>query len=145
LPSLTRRSLLALGCGAVCSRVLPGCGNPEGGNLPPIIPAGAAADVAPGSLRVVDGTSAAVGRDSAGIYALSLVCTHQRCDIADSGSVSAAGIRCSCHGATFDVTGRVTGGPARSTLAHLAVTVDASGALTVHGEEVVPAATRLVV
>jgi Rieske Fe-S protein len=103
---------------------------------------GTAASLPVGSLGIVPGVSAAIGRDAKGIYAMTLTCTHQGCDIATRGTVSAEGISCSCHGSTFDANGAVTGGPATAPLAHFAVSVDAAGNLTVHGGQEVDAATR---
>ena len=80
---------------------------------------------------------------AAGVYAMTLTCTHSACNIAVSGSVNANGIHCSCHGSAFDVNGGVTNGPANDPLQHFAVTVDASGELTIHGGQSVDAATRL--
>jgi nitrite reductase/ring-hydroxylating ferredoxin subunit len=104
---------------------------------------GTVASLPVGSLNVVNGVSAAIGRDAKGVYAMTLTCTHQGCDIATRGSVSPAGISCACHGSTFDANGNVTGGPASGPLAHFAVSVDAAGNLTVHGSQQVDSATRL--
>ncbi len=98
-----------------------------------------------GSLRIVAGVSAAIGRDARGIYAMTLTCTHQACDIAEHGTVSPAGISCACHGSTFDVNGAVTAGPATAPLVHFAVSADTAGNVTVHGGQQVDAATRLAV
>ncbi len=111
--------------------------------LPATIPAGAATDVQPGTLRAVSGAPAAIGRDTGGIYALSLVCTHEQCDIGRTGFVSAAGLECGCHGSQFDANGNVTRGPAASPLPHLLVTADMSGQLTIHGDQPVPPGMRI--
>lgn len=104
---------------------------------------GTTASLPAGSLKVVTGASAAIGRDAGGVYALTLTCTHQGCDIATRGTVSAEGIRCSCHGSAFDANGSVVNGPATSPLVHFAVTADSAGNLTVHGGQEVDASTRL--
>lgn len=44
--------------------------------------------------------------------ALSMVCTHKKCDLDFSGS----GFECPCHGSTFDRNGKVTSGPATKNL-----------------------------
>jgi Rieske Fe-S protein len=107
------------------------------------ISAGSAAALTEGSLNVISGNPACVGRDAKGIYAMTLVCTHQGCDIGQQGAVSAQGIYCACHGSEFDADGNVVRGPAIAALAHFAVSADSSGNLTVHtGTEVDPG-TRL--
>lgn len=54
--------------------------------------------------------------------ALSAVCTHQGCPVRYDGS----GFRCPCHGATYDASGQVTGGPAPQPLAPIPVRVSGS-------------------
>jgi cytochrome b6-f complex iron-sulfur subunit len=71
-----------------------------------------------------------------------LVCTHQGCDIA-GGSVSFAQLRCPCHGSEFNNQGQVLLGPAPSPLAHLQVTKDANGQLTIHGDTAVAISERV--
>lgn len=56
-------------------------------------------------------------RDSHGIYALSLVCTHLGCTV----TVSSAELACPCHGSIFDRQGRVVKGPADKALRRLVV------------------------
>jgi cytochrome b6-f complex iron-sulfur subunit len=141
--SLGRRRLLVVGGGAVCAHVI-GCGGSEPTVLSNQIPAGNKAAVALDTLTPVGGAAVAIGRDSGGIYAISLVCTHQSCNIAQSGgSVGFNLIHCGCHGSEFDGQGNVTHGPATQPLPHLAVTADMAGALTIHGDMPVSAMTRL--
>jgi len=140
---LDRRSVLVLACGAMCSHAL-GCG---GGSEPPSPPsdvaAGTASAIGVGTLHVVSGAPVAVGRDQGGIYAFSLICTHQGCDISNGGVVTPSEIRCPCHGSQFDIRGNVVAAPATRPLPHLAVTADMQGNLTVHRGQVVDPATRL--
>jgi Rieske Fe-S protein len=141
--ALSRRRLLVVGGGALCAQIV-GCG---GGEivLDPNIAAGQASAVAVGSLTPIAGKSVAIGRDAGGIYAISLVCTHSGCDIAQSGgSVGFGSIECGCHGSIFDGQGNVRRGPASRPLPHLAVTQDmVTGLLTIHGDQVTGADTRL--
>jgi nitrite reductase/ring-hydroxylating ferredoxin subunit len=95
-----------------------------------------------GELVALSNGPVAVGRDKNGVYAMTLICTHQACDMSSQGAVSAQGIVCYCHGSTFDVDGNPTRGPAGSPLQHYAVTIDASGEMTVNGDAPVSADTR---
>lgn len=98
-----------------------------------------------GSLSAVSGEPVCIGRDSRGVYAMTLTCTHAGCDIGATGDVSPAGLVCGCHGSRFDANGNVVSGPAPSPLDHFAVTADGSGNLTIHGGQVVDASQRLAV
>jgi len=51
--------------------------------------------------------------------AVSAICTHQGCPVQWVGG----GFQCPCHGATYDASGRATGGPAQGPLARVAVKV----------------------
>src|SRR4051812_1711560 len=62
------------------------------------VPAGNVKDIAPGSLAVVASEPVMLGRDSAGLYAMTITCTHQGCDVEPSGSGSSVRVRCPCHG-----------------------------------------------
>lgn len=97
------------------------------------------------SLTAIPSMPVCVGRDAKGIYAMTLTCTHQGCDIGETGTVSAQGLHCGCHGSSFDVDGNVVNGPASSPLAHFAVSADAAGKLTVHTGTEVDASVRLAV
>ena len=116
------------------------CGPPFGR-----VSAGNASALAVGDVKVVPGASAVIARDAQGVYAMTLICTHQGCDMSQNGSVTANGITCDCHGSRFDPNGNVVVGPAQSPLQHYAVTADASGNLTIDGNTPVPSATRLAV
>jgi nitrite reductase/ring-hydroxylating ferredoxin subunit len=81
------------------------------------------------ALSIVPDAPAILGRDSNGLYAMTITCTHQGCDVAPSGST----LECPCHGSKFDSNGAVLQGPAAAPLVHFAVAVDASGNITVDG------------
>ena len=104
--------------------------------------AGNVKDIAVGSLAVVGSEPVMIGRDSGGLYAMTITCTHQGCDVEPSGSGSSVRVRCPCHGSEFDRNGAVTHGPASAPLAHFAVEIDASGNVTVHGDKQVAADVR---
>jgi Rieske Fe-S protein len=109
------------------------------------VPAGSVSSLSVDSLSAIPGAPACIGRDAMGVYAMTLTCTHEGCDIGQNGTVSAQGLRCGCHGSAFDVDGNVVTGPATAPLAHFAVSADGAGELTVHtGSEVDPS-TRLAV
>lgn len=70
-----------------------------------------------------------ITQPSQGAYkAFSAVCTHQGCLVSTPTNGS---IPCNCHGSRFDAaTGEVTGGPAPSPLAEVAVTVEGNQILS---------------
>lgn len=73
-----------------------------------------ASDVAEGSLQRVDveGVPVLLARVNGRVHALSDVCTHLGCSLAD-GSLEGEEIVCPCHSSRFSVIdGRVTAGPA---------------------------------
>jgi cytochrome b6-f complex iron-sulfur subunit len=109
------------------------------------VQAGNIAQLAVGSLEVVASEPVCIGRDSAGVYAMTLTCTHAGCDMGMFGSVSPQGIYCGCHGSEFDANGNVVRGPASRPLDHFDVTVDGSGELTVHSDQIVSTSQRLTV
>lgn len=101
---------------------------------------GAAERFPPGSVTIIDGRNVLVGHDEAGIYAISLVCTHLGCITQRQPDGS---FTCPCHGSRFDNAGRVTQGPAPSPLHYLEVSRSTAGALMVNRARVVAADTRL--
>jgi len=79
-----------------------------------------------------------VVRDAGGLYALTAVCTHQGCTCTASGN----GFYCPCHGATFDLSGNVTLGPARLPLKHYALCITGNGTVAIDTKTTVAASTR---
>ncbi|HET9657115.1 MAG TPA: Rieske 2Fe-2S domain-containing protein [Kineosporiaceae bacterium] len=104
-------------------------GEDDGSSTPSASSAGsggviaAASEVAVGaakSFTAADGSPAYLLHPSADSFvAFSAVCTHQGCPVSFVGP----GFRCPCHGASYDGSGQVTGGPARSPLAKIPVRV----------------------
>ena len=66
-------------------------------------------------------------RNSGGVSALSLVCTHLGCTV----MVTDGDISCPCHGSRFDRQGRVLQGPATAPLRRL-VLEERNGVITVY-------------
>src|SRR4051812_12140660 len=140
--SLSRRELLLAGGGIICARAV-GCGS-DPIVLPKEIPAGNASEVPLNQLKVISSAPVCIARDSGGVYAMSLVCTHEGCSIpGNGGPVTLTLIHCGCHGSEYDGHGSVRLGPSTRALDHLSVTNDGTGALTIHGDTVVPATDRL--
>lgn len=53
------------------------------------------------------------------VIGLSAVCTHMQCTVAPAGDA----LSCPCHGSRYDLTGKVTQGPAPAPLKDFPVTV----------------------
>lgn len=140
---VTRRTLLSAGAGVPVSTVLlTACGGTSTGTdgsggygAPAAPPASespapaddslaAVADIPDGGALVVqdgpDGTPVVLVRHRDGeVVAFSAICTHKGCTVQAERSA----LRCPCHGSTFDLSGKNTGGPAPSPLPAVAVTV----------------------
>ncbi|MFD9702478.1 Rieske 2Fe-2S domain-containing protein [Lentzea sp. NPDC059081] len=129
-----RRTLLRSGliagvvtaAGVTAGSVLALARRPAG---PPAAPVGhgpviaAVDDVAVGSSKsftMPDGTPAHLLRPAPDAFlAFNATCSHQGCPVSYVGP----GFRCPCHGATYDETGQVTGGPAPAPLVRIPVKV----------------------
>jgi len=87
---------------------------------------------------VPPGRSVALFRDTEGVYAISIICTHLGCIV----KPTAQGFECPCHGSAFASDGSVTRGPAPSALAWLSVS---AGGRTVIVDEgtTVPVGTKV--
>jgi Rieske Fe-S protein len=142
-PSSRRRFLGACASAGTCAlaRCTSNNGTPEafgdvaGGNVK---------DLPVGSVQVMSSAPAILARDAQGVYAMTATCTHAGCDVGVQASAPAP-LRCPCHGSEFDANGGVVRGPARGSLAHFAVEIDASGNVTVHGSTQVEATVRVAV
>jgi nitrite reductase/ring-hydroxylating ferredoxin subunit len=143
--ALTRRAVLAGGCGAACAVALTGCaGYGPGGPAPapapapapnpagaPPAPAGGSAalvstaDVPVGGGVVLAAQGLVVTQPTAGTFkAFSATCTHQGCTV---NQVAGGTINCPCHGSKFAVAdGTPKAGPAKKPLPAEAVTVQGS-------------------
>jgi nitrite reductase/ring-hydroxylating ferredoxin subunit len=106
--------------------------------------AGNVSGLAVGALNAIPNSTVAIGRDAMGLYALTLVCTHQGCTAAPAGATGARQVNCPCHGSQFDRNGAVIRGPATRPLVHFSVTIDASGNIVVHSNTQVAATVRAV-
>jgi cytochrome b6-f complex iron-sulfur subunit len=139
-----RRRFLTLVAGAVAVSACSGNGNSSPAAFGDVS-AGNVTALPLGVLMVVPGQPVIIGRDAGGLYAMTITCTHQGCDVEPSGNGSSATVRCPCHGSQFDRNGAVVRGPASSALTHFAVSVDASGNITIHGGTKVGADVRTAV
>ena len=115
----------------------------SGGGLPPNYKVvGKVSDVMTGLLKPVSASSLLLGRDAGGLYAMSSLCTHKFCDMCIQGTISAAGVVCTCHNSKFDPNGEVTQGPALKPLDHYDCLVLDDGTIGVDKAKVVSADFR---
>jgi cytochrome b6-f complex iron-sulfur subunit len=89
-----------------------------------------------GDVRLLAAQKVIVLRNAKGIVALSATCTHLGC--MTRFEPTEGRIFCPCHGSSFDLEGKVTGGPAPKPLPRLMVSLE-SGALTVDTRASAPA------
>jgi Rieske Fe-S protein len=146
----TRRQFCAQAAGLAAFggafTILQGCGgSPTSPSNAPALPLVTGTRVTGGVTVAVDASSplSAVGSaaliqasganflvahtDAASFVAVSAVCTHQVCTITGFSTQTYV---CPCHGSTFDVNGRVLGGPAPTPL-HQYATQFVNGVLTI--------------
>ena len=153
-----RPDFCAVAGAAMFAAQLSGCGDagpPADGGSEPDDLAGAPGDLASAcSGSLVDAGPAAavpldgvvqsdcghlfVCRDGQGLYAVTSICPHQGCDV----EFDTSGFTCPCHLSAFDYNGALLMGPATRPLAHLLLTVDAGGIVTVDTSKKASAATR---
>ena len=93
--------------------------------------------VAVGSFQIAGGLFF-LGRDAAGLYAMSMQCTHKFCALVVAG----AQLDCPCHHSRFDFAGNVLVGPATEPLPYFKVYVDAAGNISVDKYTIVSRTTR---
>jgi cytochrome b6-f complex iron-sulfur subunit len=98
---------------------------------------GKPADFALGTERYFEAERVLVRADAGGLSALSFVCTHLGCTVAQDPE--SKGFVCPCHGSRYRADGSVVAGPAPRRLRSFAITADPSGWLLVDaGLEVRP-------
>lgn len=91
---------------------------------------GSPAAFPPGTRRVIPERSVLIVSEVRGVAAMSLVCSHLGCIVAETQE----GFACPCHGSIFGSVGEVVGGPAPTPLRWLAVSQAADGTLVVDAE-----------
>jgi Rieske Fe-S protein len=146
-----RRFLKVVGTAALaatfpaCTGTDPNSGSSSG--APAGVPGTSApkvADVPMGGLVRGPGTTL-VGRDAGGIYAMSSLCTHDKCDLRSQSTLKVDTIVCACHGSTYTLDGTRVSGPAPSSLQHFKVTVAADTTISVDAGTPVGASVRAAV
>ncbi len=145
--SLSRREvLIALGSLGLLTALVNGVRGslrfltPPVSQTPPrIIVAGAPADFPSGELTALAAGPAFIGRDGAGLFALSAICTHLGCTLARSGEELA----CPCHGSRFASDGNNLAGPASHPLPYLALNLNDDGLVEVNLDQTVESTVRL--
>ncbi len=100
---------------------------------------GAPTDFTEDSVRYLEDERVFLHRERDGFYAISAICTHLGCVVAQDDQ----GFHCPCHGSVFDPDGNVTAGPAPRTLPWYEVTLSAEGQLVVDRGRTVPVGTRV--
>ena len=90
------------------------------------------------SSKIIDGKNILIRRDTNGICAISLVCTHLGCIV----NQVEHGFDCPCHGSKFGDDGRVYGGPAPRALDWLEISLAPNGNLMVNNQKTVKAGTK---
>ena len=99
---------------------------------------GSAEDFPVGSETRLEKENVFIFRDEQGIYAISAVCTHLGCIVAQSQQ----GFACPCHGSKFAPDGAVLRGPAPKSLPWLAVAKAGDDVYTVDQGAVVESGTK---
>ena len=131
---LNRRSFMSA-CGAGCALFASGCvAEVYGGDGTFSLEAeefSALGEVGGAAPINVESQAILLLRTSASeVVALSRICTHAQCDldpgIAGEFNAAEGRLRCLCHGAIFDTSGNVMGGPAPSPLQRYVVEFDAA-------------------
>jgi Rieske Fe-S protein len=96
-----------------------------GGTGPMLEPVGDLSQLVEGDIVGIPVVQLFLGLDAGGVYAMTSLCSHSRCDlIVKSMVIPGNGRRCTCHSSRFDVNGQVLMGPATMDLAHFHVELD---------------------
>ncbi|MFQ5707123.1 MAG: ubiquinol-cytochrome c reductase iron-sulfur subunit [bacterium] len=98
-------------------------------------------DFPPGTARYFEEQRTYVFADQDGIFAVSSVCTHLGCVV----NKEEKQFTCPCHGSRYDLTGKVTHGPAPKNLPWFKVEQLPSGRLIVDRSRIVRTGTKFLV
>jgi len=107
-------------------------------DIPKVFRIGKTEDYPPGSEKIFEEKKVIIRRDSKGLYAISLICTHLGCIVSKHGEK----FECPCHGSKFDQSGKVVTGPAPKALEWLKISQLPDGKLIVDTAKKVPIGTR---
>ena len=141
-PKISRRRFLSLigwgavaGVGGVLGAAMLGYLYPNALKIPPsVFSIGRPSDVLASEGRVYIPSQKAFLEVSRGkVRCMTAICTHLGCTI----NAVEIGFKCPCHGSTYDLDGRNTGGPAPSPLVYYRIYKGASGELLVDKSQVV--------
>lgn len=86
----------------------------------------------------VAGQNLFIVHDADGFWAVSAICSHLGCIVANTPE----GYSCPCHGSRFAPDGRVVQGPAPSPLTWFELTRAPDGQIVVHTDKTVPVGTK---
>ncbi len=135
-PKVSRRKFLALigwgavaGVGGILASAMGGFLYPNALKIPPsVFSIGRPDDVLSSEGRVfLPGQKVFVEVARGRVRCLTAICTHLGCTV----NGVETGFKCPCHGSTYDLDGKNTGGPAPSPLVYFQVYKGASGELLV--------------
>ncbi|MBT3295844.1 MAG: Rieske 2Fe-2S domain-containing protein [Verrucomicrobia bacterium] len=96
-----------------------------------------------GTVKVFEEEKVTICRDSEGMYAISLVCTHLGCIVTYNDSEQR--FDCPCHGSKFTMLGKVTKAPAPRSLDWFKISTLPSGQLMVDRSITIPLGTKVAV
>ncbi len=139
---MSRRRFLALigwgavtGMGGILGAAMLGYLYPNALKIPPsVFPIGRPVDVLASEGRVYIPAQKAFLEVSRGrVRCMTAICTHLGCTV----NAAEIGFKCPCHGSTYDVNGRNTGGPAPSPLVYYRIYKGASGELLVDKSQII--------
>lgn len=91
-----------------------------------------------GTVKKLDDKNVYIFTDNEGIYAISSICTHLGCIVANTEW----GFQCPCHGSKYNKDGKVIGGPAPRALPWLEVSKHVDGNLIVDAAREVNIGTK---
>jgi cytochrome b6-f complex iron-sulfur subunit len=94
-----------------------------------------------GSMQRLDDKKVFIYSTNNGLYAISSICTHLGCIVAQIDN----GFLCPCHGSKYDADGNVVAGPAPRALLWLEMSLHEDGNIVIDASKEVKAGTMFVV